>query len=130
MEEDDPGSAGLADQIANGFREGGKAASNVVNNTINNATWAMVGQLGGGSLGNKLHHIFDKAAHNLGPVVEHFGNSQAAYNAIYSAFSQVAGNYTAAQLAQGIQVSVGPFIVTVRGAMVNGVARIGTFFIP
>jgi hypothetical protein len=79
---------------------------------------------------NKLDHIFGQARHNLNPVVNAYGNREAAYNAVYSEFSRVAGNYTNAQLNRGIQVSVRGFNITVRGTIVDGVARIGTFFIP
>jgi hypothetical protein len=80
---------------------------------------------------NKLTHIFGKAEHNLDPFVNSFGGSQDdAFRALQTEFSNVAGNYTNQQLNQGIQVVVNGYTVTVRGAIVDGTARIGTAFIP
>lgn len=80
---------------------------------------------------NKLAHIFGKAEHNLDPFVNSFGGSQDdAFRALQTEFSNVAGNYTNQQLNQGVQVVVNGYSVTVRGAIVDGTARIGTAFIP
>jgi hypothetical protein len=79
---------------------------------------------------NKLSHIFGNASHNLGGLTKAFGSETAAYNAVEAAFSKVAGNYSAKQLTNGIIVSVGSQQVTVRGAIVDGVAMIGTFWVP
>ena len=81
------------------------------------------------ALTNKLIHIFGKAEHGLAPIVKYFGGEKSAYYSILRAFSRVAGKYTSAELAKGIEVSVGPFKVIVRGAIVKGIAKIGTVFI-
>lgn len=79
---------------------------------------------------NKLSHIFGKPTHQLNDLVKAFGGEEDAFWAVYDEFAKVAGNYTPDELAQGIEVVVGDFTVTVRGAIVNGEAKIGTFFIP
>jgi hypothetical protein len=79
---------------------------------------------------NDLHHIFDNPSHNLDSLLKKFGGQSSAYRAVERAFGEVAGNYTEAQLKKGIQVTVDGIRVTVRGTIVNGKARIGTFFIP
>jgi hypothetical protein len=42
----------------------------------------------------------------------------------------VAGDFTADELTKGIQITVNGINLTVRGAVVDGVAKIGTFFVP
>ncbi len=78
----------------------------------------------------KLHHIFDNPHHKLGDLVNEFGGQEKAYGAVKSEFSKIAGNFSADELKAGIQVTVGDFTITVRGSIVDGDARIGTFFIP
>ena len=80
-------------------------------------------------IANKYHHVFDRPGHQLSGLVKAFGSEEKAFNAVYNNFAKTASQYTAAQLAKGIQVTVGGQTVTVRGAMVNGVPRVGTFFI-
>jgi RHS repeat-associated protein len=78
---------------------------------------------------NKLHHIFGKAGHNLGPLIQRFGSQEAAFNAVYDATQ-------AAARSQGLggvfetTVSVGGQNVVVRGTVVDNTVRIGTFFVP
>src|SRR5690606_35699143 len=78
---------------------------------------------------NKFHHIFDKAGHNLGPLIGKLGSREAAFRAVESATQ-------AAVKSQGLTgvfettVSVGGQNVVVRGNVIDGVTRIGTFFIP
>ena len=79
---------------------------------------------------NKLEHIFGQTRHNLDVLVSFYGSETTAYNAVYDAFSSVAPNYSNAQLNRGIQIMVNGFNITVRGNMVDGVPKIGTFFIP
>jgi RHS repeat-associated protein len=77
---------------------------------------------------NKLNHIFGKATHNLGPLLEEFGGSQqAAFNAVQSAAQAAAGGLKGVF---EIVVSVGGKLVTVRGRIIDGIARIGSFWIP
>ncbi len=78
---------------------------------------------------NKLHHIFGKASHNLGPLVQRFGTQEATFRAVESATQ-------AAVRSQGLTgvfettVNVAGQNVVVRGNVMEGVARVGTFFIP
>jgi len=78
---------------------------------------------------NKLHHIFGQARHNLGPLVQRFGSQEATFTAVESATQ-------AAVESQGLTgvfettVSVAGQNVVVRGNIMEGVARIATFFIP
>jgi hypothetical protein len=76
---------------------------------------------------NKLNHIFGDAGHNLDPLVKEFGSQESAFNALQQATD-------AAVRQQGLTgvfettVQVGDQTVTVRGAVVDGDARIGTAF--
>ena len=93
------------------------------------------GKLGGNSFKevnpNKLNHIFNNPQHHLDDLVDTFnGNQQSAYNAVSSEFSKVAANYTADELAKGVQITVNGFNLMVRGSCIDGIAKIGTFFIP
>lgn len=77
----------------------------------------------------KLIHIFGKPGHGLDVMVKALGSQEKVYQAVYTAFAKVASSYTQAQLHQGIQIAVSGFTVTVRGEIVNGIVKIGTFFI-
>jgi RHS repeat-associated protein len=78
---------------------------------------------------NKLNHIFGEAEHNLGNLVSEFGSEESAFNAVQRAAETVVKS-------KGLQgvfeetVRVGTETVTVRGAVVNGVVKIGTAFKP
>lgn len=78
---------------------------------------------------NKLAHIFGNARHNLGPLVQKIGSQEATFTAVQSATQ-------AAVRSQGLSsvfettVTVAGQNVVVRGNVIDGVARIGTFFIP
>jgi RHS repeat-associated protein len=83
--------------------------------------------------GNKLNHIFGKAAHKLGPLLKHFGGSrELAGDAIEKAFQEAveSGVYAGQDLTKGIAISVAGELVVVRGEIVDGIARVGTVFIP
>jgi RHS repeat-associated protein len=87
--------------------------------------------LGPKAIPNDLNHIFHNPnhGHHLDDLLEAFGgNEQATYNAVWREFSKVAGKYTADELKSGISVTVKGLNVTVRGVVVDGVAKIGTFF--
>jgi RHS repeat-associated protein len=81
----------------------------------------------GAGLLNKIHHIFGDPGHNLAGLVQRFGSPAAAYAALEQAT-------TAQVVAKGLTgqfqevVNVGGTNVTVRGAVVDGVVRIGTAF--
>jgi hypothetical protein len=76
---------------------------------------------------NKLNHIFGNPGHNLGPVVDQLGSDVAAYNAMTQAVTSKLGTGTGTYTTI---VEVGGANVTITGAFVNGVPRIGTAFIP
>jgi hypothetical protein len=78
---------------------------------------------------NKIRHIFGPARHGLGEVVSHFGSEEAAFQALERATQQ-------AVQSQGLKgifettVKLGGTDVTVRGSVIDGIARIGTAFVP
>jgi hypothetical protein len=79
---------------------------------------------------NKLHHIFGQAKHKLGPLLEKFGGSQeATFRAVENATQKAVGP-------QGLQdvfettVKLGDQTVGVSGRVIDGTARIGSFWIP
>jgi RHS repeat-associated protein len=77
---------------------------------------------------NKLHHIFGKPGHNLGPLLGQFGGSQqAAYQAVQAAAQAAAQQQGLNGIVTTI-VNVGGQTVRVTGNVINGVFRIGTFF--
>ena len=78
---------------------------------------------------NKLHHIFGKEGHNLGPLLDKFGSQEATFDAVQNATQ---GMVKSAGLSGIFEttVNVAGQNVVVRGNMMEGVARIGTFFIP
>jgi len=76
---------------------------------------------------NKLDHIFGKAAHNLDALVSEFGSQEAAYSALRQA-TQAAVRQQGLTGVFETSVRVGSQTITVRGAVVNGVAEIGTAF--
>jgi RHS repeat-associated protein len=77
---------------------------------------------------NKLNHIFGKAQHNLSALEAAFGGSrQAAYEALQRA-TQAAVNSQRLTGVFEVVVRVGGSDVTVRGKVVDGVARIGTAY--
>ena len=81
---------------------------------------------------NKLHHVFDNAGHNLDDFLNGFGGNQpTAFEAVRDATQAVidAAGQTSG-LIDDIIVNVGGTDVTVRGVVIDGVVRIGTFFIP
>ncbi len=99
------------------------------------ATTLLANGVGGGNTTpqidpNKLNHIFNNPEHNLGGLEQAFGSQEAAFEAVQNAFSKVANNFPADALKEGIAVTVNGFTIIVKGVIVNGVARIGTFFNP
>jgi RHS repeat-associated protein len=78
---------------------------------------------------NKLNHIFNNPDHGLGPLVETFGSWEAAGGALQQG-AQAAVN-ASGQTGRFVQtVDVGGVSVTVKGIVIDGVARIGTAFVP
>jgi hypothetical protein len=76
---------------------------------------------------NKLIHIFGNAAHGLEGIVGKFGSQPAAFSAIERA-TQAAVSRQGLTGVFETTVRVGGENITVRGNVVNGVARIGTAF--
>jgi RHS repeat-associated protein len=94
-----------------------------------------LGVAGGGAVGievippKTLEHIFDNPGHNLAGLVQQLGSREAAYQAILAA-TQAALQSQQLTGVFRIVVSVSGVQVTVKGAVVNGVCRISTAFIP
>lgn len=79
---------------------------------------------------NKLKHIFGKDQHNLDNFLDAFDNNQEdAFNAVYSETEKYLQNNNITGQFKDIIVNVDGFNITVRGNIVGGVVRIGTFFI-
>lgn len=78
---------------------------------------------------NKLHHIFGKAGHNLGPLVQKFGTQEGTFTAVESATQALVKSQGLTGVFE-TTVNVAGQNVVVRGTVMEGVARIGTFFIP
>jgi len=83
---------------------------------------------------NKLNHIFNKIEHNLDPLVNYFGSQTAAFNAVQQAAqAQVTANGLTGIFDSAnnpIIVNVGRQVVHVGGSVIDGVLKVGTFFIP
>jgi RHS repeat-associated protein len=77
---------------------------------------------------NDLHHIFGKPKHNLGALIERFGSQEATYRAVEAA-TQVAGRTQGLSGLYETTVTVAGQDVVVRGKVMEGVVRIGTFYI-
>ena len=82
---------------------------------------------------NDYNHIFGNPDHNLEPFLAYYGGNQ---SAAYGAVLDVAQSYVTSNGIMGIidrynqiTVNVCGFYITVRGNVINGVLRIGTFFI-
>jgi len=75
---------------------------------------------------NKLSHIFGKAQHGLDQLVEHYGSQEAVVEQMYRGLQGVipeTGRFTVTRI-------IGGQSVVIDGAVVNGVPRIGTAYIP
>jgi len=77
---------------------------------------------------NKLSHIFGNASHHLDDLVGHFGGQQEAFNAVQTATDELVASKGLTGVFEQV-VNVAGQDVTVRGRVIEGVARIGTFFI-
>lgn len=79
---------------------------------------------------NKLHHIFEKEKHKLGPLLEAFGGSR---DATFRAVESATQNAVRSQGLSGVFttiVQVAGHTVGVRGRVIGGVAHVGSFWIP
>jgi len=77
---------------------------------------------------NKLRHIFDKDDHNLTKLVEAANSREEAFRAVEKAVQQKADNGEIADRYETI-VDVLGNSVTVRGKVIGGKARIGSFWV-
>ena len=104
------------------------------------ADFLFAGLIGGGAVQtfspstyvdpNKLHHVFDNPYHNLDGLIKVYnGSQQDAYDTVAKMFTNVAGNYSTQQLKAGIEIVVNGLTITVRGNIVDGVVKIGDFWI-
>jgi hypothetical protein len=78
---------------------------------------------------NKLHHIFGDAAHGLDDVVKAAGSREAAFGAMEKAAQGAFDAGKFAEIRPGVfegAANVGGVDVIVRGAVVDGVFRIGS----
>ncbi len=75
---------------------------------------------------NKIRHIFNKSEHNLAPLVKKLGGNE---NVIKEVLLALEGKIPQSGLFKEIPVSVGGYIVHVRGMVIDGIPRIGTLFI-
>jgi hypothetical protein len=78
---------------------------------------------------NRLNHIFGKAGHNLEPLVGKLGSQEAVFTAVEDA-TQAAVKSGGLTGVFETTVSVAGQNVVVRGNVMDGVVRIGTFFTP
>lgn len=74
---------------------------------------------------DKLDHVFDPK-HNFDPLIEQFGSREAAMEEIVRSIGGPLPQSGPFQIAQ----SIGGQTVVIRGAVVDGVPRIGTAFTP
>ncbi len=74
---------------------------------------------------NKLNHLFGKAKHGLEPLVEKIGSREGVVKEVLTkangAFSRAAG--------AEVSVSVEGTVVSMRGALVDGLYKVGTIFV-
>jgi hypothetical protein len=81
---------------------------------------------------NKLHHIFGKPAHGLGPLVRQYGSQQAAGQAIYDVVNSAHQNGSLRSDGVGYYkqlFDIGGNMVTVSGRVVDGIVYVGTAWI-
>jgi len=80
---------------------------------------------------NKLNHIFGDAAHGLDDVVKAAGSREAAFRSMEKAAQGAFDAGKFAEIRPGVfegAANIGGVDLTVRGALVDGVFRIGTAF--
>jgi hypothetical protein len=76
---------------------------------------------------NKLAHIFDNVEHGLEGVVAQFGSQLSAFSRIQQAMKTAVARQGLTGVFQ-TTVQVGSETITVRGNVINGIAKIGTAF--
>jgi hypothetical protein len=75
---------------------------------------------------NSLHHIFAKLKHKLNPLVEKLGNQE---NVVRFVVKELSGKVPFNGIFKDVKVNVGGYDVYVRGRVMDGIPKIGTFFI-
>jgi hypothetical protein len=75
---------------------------------------------------DKLEHIFGNPNHNLQPIVQEFGSQEAGMEQIVRNVGGPLPESGPFEIAQDI----GGQTVMIRGAVVDGIVRIGTTFTP
>ena len=79
---------------------------------------------------NDLHHVFDDPKHNLDGFLDSYdGNQNRAFDAVQNS-AQNNINPNTYITGTDFILDVNGYYITVRGAFVDGVFKIGTFFIP
>ncbi|MCI0337069.1 MAG: DUF4157 domain-containing protein [Acidobacteria bacterium] len=78
---------------------------------------------------NTMRHIFGKAQHGLESLVKRLGSEEAVIRQAVQGLSRARASLPAAGQFETI-VSIAGTNVTVRGAVVNGIPRISTMFVP
>ncbi|MGH2628036.1 MAG: RHS repeat-associated core domain-containing protein, partial [Anaerolineales bacterium] len=79
---------------------------------------------------NKLSHIFGNAEHGLGALVGRFGSEAAVTREVVGALGRAGTISVDSKGLFSVLIKVGDQLVRVEGALVNGVVKIGTFYVP
>ena len=80
---------------------------------------------------NDLNHIFGNPDHKLNGYLNSYGgNQEVAYNAVQQAGQNYVNTNNIIGIVKDVVVTVNGFDITIRGAVIDGVFKIGTFFIP
>ena len=99
---------------------------------VPNPTQSMQGQRCEATNSNKLNHIFGKQEHNLNSFASELGSQEDAFATIQSSVQEqvnVKGIQGVFEIDVPIATGNSSALVTVRGRVINGVAKIGTAFI-
>ena len=80
---------------------------------------------------NKINHIFSNSEHLLEALIQKYWSQETAMEALQNAVTQAAKDFTivSGNLFKNEIVNIDGIAITVRGAIVDGVARIGTAFV-
>jgi len=119
--------ANTARNVGNSIQQGAQRVSNTASNL-----WTRVTTGAPAPNPNDLHHIFNNPTHNhnLNSFLQSFrGNEVHAYNAVQRAISNSPG-LPQSGVFEAIVVQVNGFAISVKGTVIDGVVRIGTFYIP
>ncbi len=79
---------------------------------------------------NKINHIFGRAEHGLTSLVERFGSQEGVTREVVGALSKLGAIALDSKGLFSAVVKIGDQTVKVEGAIVNGVLKIGTFYVP